>query len=184
MNQEIANILGANTAVTLVANEQENNVLVTPLRDKQSGRPKTDLNGRPLGSIRLEQTTRMLNGTFLNASRRVAFIGGTIEELENIVVENNLKNGTKLPGKITILESLTPMWNGHEPKINPNTVEPVGVTVNEKFYPVYMQMRYTDDATTKDRLIRTPEDVIGWLAAQKVTENVTVVNEAASIPTA
>lgn len=183
-NNSILNLLQGTDSVTVVLNTTHpDKPLITPLVD-DAGNPKTDNNGHPLGSIRLEQNSRTLTGTFLNAKKRVAFIGGTMELLESIVKQAGLKEGSIIPGKIKITESLEPMFksrNGEQsPKINPNTKEVVGVTVGGTFYPVYMQMTYTDDLTAKDILIRTSEDAIAWLNARNMSTTLAPLTAAAN----
>jgi hypothetical protein len=160
--------LNKTTPVVLVANENiDGNPIITPLMDQDGTTPKTDLNGKELGSIRLEQHTQSLaNGSFLNVRRRVAFISGTLEVLNSIVKANNLKAGMELPGKIIITESTEPFWKNQQPKINPQTDESIGVTLNEKFFPIFMKMTYMEDGSGKDYLLRTPEDLVNHLAAR------------------
>lgn len=177
-------ILTALTAVTLVGNDKlEGKPLITATLDK-AGQPKTDLMGNEIGSIRLEQTSRNINGSYLNNRRRVAFISGSIDVLRDLLAQNGLKEGSLLPGKIVITESLQPMWEGQTSKVNPETTEAIGVTVNEKFYPVYMKMTYTENPEERDTLIRTPEHVIAWLTtvqALAASQNVKK-NESAGVP--
>lgn len=158
-------ILANTTPVTLVANDTvEGKPLITPMLNPDQS-AKTDLMGNELGSIRLQQETRSLNGgSFLNARRRVAFISGTMTELGKVVAENKLQDGSQFPGKIQVTESLAPFWPTQTCKVNPNTDESIGVTVNGTFHPVYLRMTYTEDATAKDKYIRTEEDVVAWHA--------------------
>lgn len=172
----------ANT--NLPANEQGKHPIITPLMNND-GSPKVDNNGRPLGSVRLEQHQRTLSGTFLNARNRVAFIGGTLEELERLIAENKIVEGSELPGKIIIRESLEPIWRNQQPKMNPQTNEVVGIRNGDIFYPVYMQMSYTEDENAKDFLIRTTADAMPILMNHQIaaaTMNTPVV-ETATIPT-
>lgn len=161
--------LTSTTPVTVVGNDNlEGSPIITPLLDNANN-PKVDLMGNPLGSIRLEQeTTSLAGGTFLNSRRRVAFMASTMETLAKVVAANKLVNGSQIPGKIMVTESLEPFWNGQNGKINPSTEEPIGVTVGERFFPVYLKMNYTEDMSAKDTYIRTPEDVAAWLATRQV----------------
>lgn len=172
--ETLKSFLNTITDVVLVANDKlEGNPLVTPIMDKATGNPKTDLLGNELGSIRLEQSVRSLTGSYLNNRRRVAFIGGTLEELNALLAANNLKAGSKLPGKIIITESLNPLWKGQDPKMNPQTAEVISVTVGDKPYPVYMKMTYTENMNAVDTFLRTPEDVLAWLNNQRTLEAIT-----------
>lgn len=186
MEKTLMSLLSNTTPVVLVANDTlPDNPLVTPLRDAQ-GNAKTDLNGAELGSIRLEQSTRSINGgSFMNVRRRTAFIAGTLEQLLFLVESNKLTNGSQFPGKITMAESLEPFWKGQDPKMNPQTAEQVGVTIGDKFYPVYMRMTYTEDMNKTDKLIRTAEDVNDWITTRQTLAGTTqAVTETAKLPTA
>lgn len=164
----LLSFLNSISSVILVCNDTlDTKPIITPLLNPNQ-MPKTDLMGNELGSIRLEQESSSLNGSFLNSRKRVAFVTGTLEDLNKRVKMFDLKHGSELPGKIVIFESLEPMWNGQTPKINPQKDdEIIGVNVGDKFYPVYAQMKYTDDETLRDRLIRTPEDVNAWYAVRQ-----------------
>lgn len=160
------------TSVMIVANDKlEGKPLVTKLMDKD-GNPKLDLNQNEIGSIRLEQHIRSLSGSYLNARRRVAFVAGSYDELVKLVETNKWKNGSLIPGKIVITESLQPMWEGQNPKMNPQTSEVIGVKVNDRLYPVYYRATFTENADETDKLIRTPEDVNAWYTVrQKLSNN-------------
>lgn len=182
MKENIFSILNTNEGVVIVANDKlEGNPIITPMLDG-NGNPKTDLNGEELGTLRLEQTSTSLSGSFLNARRRVAFLTGTLSQLNHLVSSYNLKAGSKLTGKIVQIESLTPMWKNQTPKMNPQTAEEVGVTVNGTLYPVYMQQRYSEDSNAQDVLIRSVEDVNAWLNNQKALNNISAAMENATVP--
>jgi hypothetical protein len=181
--KQVLGFLNTVTDVTIVANEKlEGNPIVTPMMDNNNN-PRIDLNDNELGSIRLEQNSRSLNGSYLNNRKRVAFIAGPIDELEKLVASEKLKHGSKIPGKILIIESLTPMWKGQNPKINPSSGDAIEIAVGERKYPVFMKMIYTEDVTKQDHLIRTAEDVIYEVESMKLLADVTQKGEAAGIPT-
>jgi hypothetical protein len=164
----LLNFLTSGSKVSISANETlPDKPLITPFLDAQ-GNPKTDNNQRPLGSIKFRQTLRTLNGTFINAGNRVAFLAGTIEELENIIKQNKLSDGTEVPGRIIIRESLKPFYPNQRGKVNPATDEAIGYTFGGTFYPVYMQMLYVDNENTPDILIRSEETAYDWLNAHGV----------------
>jgi hypothetical protein len=168
---ELTNLFTSASPVMIVENpNEEGKPLVTVMRDKITGAPKTDLNGNILGSIRVEQQISTLSGTFLNSRNRVAFIGGVFDHLVEVARQHNLKHGSLLPGKICIKESLEPMWKGHNPKINPQTSEVIAVSVGDKAFPVYMQMFYTEDEKSIDKLIRSADDVNTWMTNRKALE--------------
>src|SRR5688572_19186444 len=170
--------------VRIVANENfPDKPLITPMLDKDGITPKTDIVGKPLGSIMLEQNTATLNGSFLNNRRRVAFISGPIEALQTLLTSKKLEAGSQVPGKIIVKESIYPMWEGQTPKMNPQTKEKIGVTVGMKFYPVYMKMFFTENLEAKDTMVNTPEDVIAILVqTEALKQQNTVSAETARIP--
>jgi hypothetical protein len=169
----------------MIAVSEDGAPIVRPFLDDQ-GNPKTDNRDRPIGSIMLTQSVRVMNGTFLNGANRVAFISGTIEELENIVKQNKLKVGSEVPGRIIQKESLTPFYPTQSAKINPQTQEAVGFTIGETFHPVYMQQIFVEDENTKDVLIRSVEEVEAILNAKKINtltnQHAGQVNEEARVP--
>jgi hypothetical protein len=176
------NSLFAAGDVILVGNDKlEGNPLVTPLLDAQNN-PKTDLNGNELGSIRLEQEKVVFNGGFLNSAKRVAFISGTLDNLWAIIKTKGLKNGSSVPGNIVQIETLTPVFKNHRPKMNPSTQEIVAITVGDTDYPVYMQQMYTEDLTKKDVLVRTVDDVTNIINAQRALSVTANVAEDLSVP--
>lgn len=184
MTKAIVNLLSGSSKVTVVGNEKlEGNPIITPSLD-QNGNPKTDLNGNELGTMRLEQTSRSFTGTFVNSRRRVAFLTGTLTELNSIVKAYNLKEGSEVDGRIIQIESLAPMWKNQTPKMNPQTAEEVGVVVNGKLYPVYMQQRYSEDENAKDVLIRTAEDVNAWIGNQQALGTIVSTVDGAAVPQA
>jgi hypothetical protein len=163
----LQNLFTKGSKVMLVANVHRDNILVTPF-EHENGNPKTDNRDRPIGSIMVEQNVRVLNGTFMNGSRRVAFISGTIAELEAIIKENRLKAGSEIDGKIIQKESLKPFYPGQPAKINPATGDAIEFEVNGTMHPIYMQQLYTSDENAKDVLIRSVEEVEALLNAKNI----------------
>ena len=62
---------------------------------------------------------------FATIDKRRAFYKGRTEVIEQLVQEYNLVEGSEFPieGKILIIESLEPQYEGHESKKNPNNGE-------------------------------------------------------------
>ena len=62
---------------------------------------------------------------FATIDKRRAFYTGRTEVIEQLVQEYNLVEGSEFPieGKILIIESLEPQYEGHEPKKNPTNGE-------------------------------------------------------------
>jgi hypothetical protein len=169
----------------MIAVSEEGAPIIKPFRDEQ-GNPRTDNRDRPIGSIMLTQSVRVMNGTFLNGANRVAFISGTIEELESIVKQNKLKAGSEVPGRIIQKESLKPFYPNQNPKINPSNGEQVGFTINNVFHPIYMQQILVEDENAKDTLIRSADEVEAILNAKKINsitnEQAGMMHENARVP--
>lgn len=163
-------ILSGTSPVRIVANEQQGGIIITPLVDKETGKPKLDVLEYPLGSIMLEQVVVALDGGFLNSRRRVAFISGRLDLLEQIVNNNKLEAGSELPGRITVIESLIPQYKNHMPKINPSTDTQIGVTIGTDFHPVYMRMLYDETGKVPDKMLRTADAVLLELSKQIVAK--------------
>jgi hypothetical protein len=98
------------------------------------------------GSIRVDQVITTMENGFLNRSKRVAFIGGKLEDLKEL----GYKAGQVLPGKNVIKESTTPFYDRQQPKINPKTGEVVTINGQE----IYRQTVYTADAHAQDELVQ------------------------------
>ena len=169
----------------MIAVKEEGDPVVRPFTD-ENGNPRVDNRDRPIGSIMLTQSVRVMNGTFLNGANRVAFISGTIAELENIVKQNKLKAGSEVPGRIIQKESLKPFYPNQQPKINPSSGDPVGFTIGDEFIPVYMQQIFVEDENAKDVLIRSVEEVEAILNAKKINtitnQHAGEMNEEARVP--
>jgi hypothetical protein len=175
------------TPVKVVANAKTGSI-VTPLLDKMTGIPKLDARGQPLGSIMLQQENTTMNGTFMNVRNRVSFITSTVADLQKLVDAHGLKEGTPVGGKILIEESLIPFYVNQPSKIVPvppggnGVPRRIGVTLQDKFYPVYMQMRYVEDDKMADFLIRNPQDLVSWFDKNKELVDVSKLGEAAPQP--
>lgn len=110
-------------------------------------------NNKDFETIRVEQSGIRFSGGFANAENRSAFITakkGTF---------SSLTAGQQLEGKIVAIETLVPQYEGHLPKINPQTK--AEILVNGK--KVYLKYEYTEDMTRQDVLVRqtnTPVSVV------------------------
>lgn len=94
------------------------------------------------GTVRLESEQTTFANNVMNKSKRVAFIRGEIKNLEQV-----FKNAGQLfQGKIIYRNSFTPLYEGHKPKINPRTQEPV--LTDGKLS--YMESIYTEDTSAVD----------------------------------
>ena len=94
------------------------------------------------GTIRLESEQTVFSNNMMNKSKRTAFIRGKIVELEQVFKTV----GQIFPGKIIYKNSFVPLYEGHKPKINPTTKEPV-LTDGKMSY---FESVYTEDSNAVD----------------------------------
>ena len=94
------------------------------------------------GTIRLESEQTVFNNGFMSVSKRTAFIRGKITDLEQVFKTA----GQVFPGKIVYKNSFAPLYEGHKPKINPTTKEPV--LTDGKM--TYFESIYTEDSNAVD----------------------------------
>lgn len=73
------------------------------------------------GSIGFEQTAFVTKNGFLNTRRKVAFLNGTMDELNTYAEVLSLTEGAELPGRLYVREQFTPYYEGQQPKMNPQT---------------------------------------------------------------
>ena len=104
-------------------------------------------------SILIGCDTMGISNGFLTKDKRRAFYTGKTELVEELVKEYNLKEGSKFPveGKIIILESTTPFFEGQEPKKNPSN----GETMTFEGALIYRQQILVDinDPRTDEKLV-------------------------------
>jgi hypothetical protein len=107
------------------------------------------------GSIAFEEIAFVMTGSFMNQQKRVAFISAEVEVLQNFVKENNLKVGSKLPGrKIVVKESTEPFYNGQSPKVNPTSGEVVTYNGNPIYRNSYVgSVQELDELLTSDKVV-------------------------------
>ncbi len=106
-------------------NEKEGNTLVS------NGLIRVNPKKPEFGSLMLMAVVVTLSGGFLNKRNKVAFIVGNIEDLDAVIAEYKLREGTDYsvavaPHRIVtleLLESNTPENQGYREKINPTTGE-------------------------------------------------------------
>ena len=102
------------------------------------------------GRVRVEQEQEVAYNSLIVTRKRVAFL--TLDEKACAKYADKLQIGLPFPikGKIVILESLTPAYDKHKPKMNPQTKEYIEVDGQS----VYQQQLFTVDMEAQDVLIR------------------------------
>jgi hypothetical protein len=104
------------------------------------------------GTIRVESQTRTNDG---NQEKRIAFTRMRMADAQVLIDAGLLMDGKEVPmeGKIIIIESLVPFYDGQTPKIDPNTHS----KVLYKGKHIYRQNIFVSDETLQDKLIDAQE---------------------------
>lgn len=126
-------------------------------------------NNPEYGYIRVESATVQMNNGWLNSVTRSALIKGKTADLKKYA--ENLSIGTELPGKIVVKESLTPFYEGQQPKRNGNSADSVVLfkRVDGVEKPIYRTTEYTMDMTVQDEMISHDNVLSG--TAKAITAN-------------
>jgi len=106
-------------------------------------------NNPELGWITLEQEVFQISEKgWLKGTMRTALIHGKVDDL----VKAGYKEGTELPGKIVILESLTP-FNSENPDRDLKIAGNTGVICRVDDQPIYRKPFYTNNVNSFDEFI-------------------------------
>lgn len=101
------------------------------------------------GYVRVEQMVKTINNEgWLRVSKRSALIKGKVQDL----IDCNYKLGEQLPGKIVVVESLTP-FNAENPDRDLKIAGDTGVICRIDDQPIYRQTFYTPNENAQDELI-------------------------------
>lgn len=101
------------------------------------------------GYVRVEQMVRSINNEgWLRVSKRSALIKGKVQDL----IECGYRLGQELPGKIIVVESLTP-FNPENPDRDLKIAGDTGVICRIDDQPIYRQTFYTPSDNAEDDLI-------------------------------
>jgi hypothetical protein len=122
-------------------------------------------NNPEYGYVRVEQTTTQINDQgWLRPSKRSALIKGLVKDL----IEAGFKQGKELPGKIVVVESLTP-FNQDNPDRDLKVAGTTGVICTIDDQPIYRQAFYTTNENSYDQLIthNNTEEIKEVIAAQR-----------------
>lgn len=106
-------------------------------------------NNPEYGYIRVEQQAIQINDQgWLRNSKRSALIKGKMTDL----LETGYREGTELPGKIVVVESLTP-FNPENPDRDLKIAGSTGIVCRVEDQPIYRQSFYTTNPNAFDELI-------------------------------
>ena len=99
--------------------------------------------------------TREVNNNFLSLVKRRGFFIGKTSDIEDMIKEYDLKEGSEFPldCKIIIQEQTTPFYEGQQPKVNPVT----GEVITSNGEVVYRQSTVVDAKDNRDD-IKLPSD--------------------------
>lgn len=101
------------------------------------------------GYVRVEQMVKTINNEgWLRVSKRSALIKGKVQDL----IDCSYKLGEQLPGKIVVVESLTP-FNAENPDRDLKIAGDTGVICRIDDQPIYRQTFYTPNENAQDELI-------------------------------
>jgi hypothetical protein len=122
-------------------------------------------NNPEYGYIRVEQIAPVISDTgWLRTAKRSSFIKGKIQDLQAL----NYKANQEIPGKIVIIESLTP-FNLENPDRDLKIAGDTGVICRLDDQPIYRRSFYTTNVKISDEVIHhtNAEEIREVQAAQK-----------------
>jgi hypothetical protein len=125
----------------------ENRVTVTA--DQNGNVVGVSQNNPEYGYIRVEQVATQINEQgWLRNVKRSALIKGKVEDL----VATGYREGSVLPGKIVVVESLTP-FNPENPDRDLKIAGSTGIICRVDDQPIYRQSFYTTNPNAYDQLL-------------------------------
>jgi len=147
------------------------NEKVTVAADKNGNVIGVSTNNPEYGYLRVEQTTTQINDEgWLRNVKRSALIKGKVEDL----MGTGYKEGTQIPGKIVVRESLEP-FNPVNPDRDLKIAGDTGVICRIDDQPIYRQTFFTSNLNAFDELIthNNSEEIREVQAAQRAMVNLT-----------
>lgn len=120
------------------------------------------------GHIRVEQEVFQINNRgWLASKMRTALIHGNVKELQ----KTGYREGTLIPGKIVIVESMQP-FNSEDPDKDLKIAGTTGIICRLDDQPIYRQTFYTPNQNAFDELIShtNGEEIKDVLNAQKLMQ--------------
>ena len=108
------------------------------------------LNNEEFGYIRVESNTPVIQGGFLRDNNRSALIMGNFDTLINYVEKHGLVNGSKLDGKIVVIETTVQPYDGAQPK----RAGAEGDVLKKNGSPIYRTTKFTTSLEEQDSLIQ------------------------------
>jgi hypothetical protein len=121
--------------------------------------------GETFGKIRVDQRAPVINNGFMSFANRSAFITldeKTAKEMETILAEDK---PYPIEGKVVVTESLTPFYEGQEPKRKGAD----GEVITHLGAPVYRDTNYVFDLEAKDTLLAGDREGVETPVAQEAS---------------
>ena len=159
--------------VTIIGNKKNEVLTVSP-------------NNPEYGWLAVQSTQPTFQEGFMRLGKRVAFIAGTVKQLEEYISGLNLVVGSELPGKIVIREQLEPIdANNLETGIKyPNAAaKEAGLMCSVGDQPVYRRAFYTPDLSIIDTLVQhhNGADIKEFMAKNPATANSSAIRNASPV---
>jgi len=132
-------------------------------------------NNPEYGYIRVEQQAIQINDQgWLRNSKRSALIKGKLADL----LETGYKQSTELPGKIVVVESLTP-FNPENPDRDLKVAGSTGIVCRVDDQPIYRQSFYTTNPNAFDELIShdNTDEIREVMTAQNAMDSLKVISK-------
>jgi hypothetical protein len=133
-------------------------------------------NNPEYGYIRVEQQAIQINEQgWLRNVKRSALLKGKVTDL----IDTGYKAETELPGKIVVVESLTP-FNMENPDRDLKIAGATGIVCRIDDQPIYRQTFYTTNPNAFDELIThtNSDEIKEVMGAQKAMSSLTTRKEA------
>lgn len=156
-----------------------NNGKVLVAADKNGNVIGVSQNNPEYGYVRIEQTSVTINNDgWLRNSKRSALIKGRVEDLTAV----GFKEDQELPGKIVVIESLTP-FNPANPDRDLKIAGDTGIICRVDDQPIYRQTFYTQNLNAFDELIthNNSEEIKDVMSAQRAVQSLITPKETVTL---
>ena len=125
--------------------------------------------GKNYGYIRVESKTSTMKNGWVNEQKLSALIRGEQSMLESFVQANHMRAGSTLSGRIRVVESTTPSYEGHEPK----RAGEDGPVLKVGGQPIYRNTEYVEADNTEPNVL-LQHDTITVSTGAAITPNARV----------
>jgi len=143
--------------------------------DKNKNVISVSENNPEYGRVAVEQEVYQINDRgWLKGTMRIAFINGKVADLEKV----GYREGMEIPGRIVIVESLTP-FNPENPDLNLKIAGKTGVVCRYEDQPIYRQTFFTTNQNAFDEFIphTNKDEIRDVMLAQKMMDELQEVKD-------